>query len=80
MDKMPEASATQAHLISCQATDKIRVIDGLPTSISGSEQTVQALAAEFVKLAQDHKNIQASVVATQDKDDISHNDPQTEDK
>jgi len=64
--KLPEASAAQAHLIACQATDKAQLLMGLPTSIRGDSSTVQALADEFRKLSADHKAIQESVVSTQE--------------
>ena len=47
--------------------DKARVQMGMATSISSSDNTVQALADEFRKLSADHKAIQNSVVSTQDE-------------
>ncbi len=34
---LPRANAAQANLIACQATDKVRLHDGMPTSISDSQ-------------------------------------------
>ena len=62
---LPKANAAQANLIACQATDKVRLHDGMPTSISSKGEDMQALAKEFQKLSRqmrDHK-----VVAVQDK-------------
>ena len=66
-EKLPEASAAQAHLIACQATDKIRLFDGMPTEITDKSTDMVALANEFRKLSQQWDEKQANVVKTQDK-------------
>ncbi len=67
LEKLPEASAAQAHLIACQATDKIRLHDGMPTEISGQSGDMKALANEFRKLSQQWDEKQVNVVSTQHK-------------
>ncbi len=67
LDKLPEASAAQANLIACQATDKIRLHDGMPTEITGKAESMNSLAAEFRKLSQQWEEKQARVVAVQDE-------------
>ena len=51
-------------------TDKARLLLNQPTSIKGDSDSIKSLTAMFTKLSQDHKNIQGSVVATQDKGPI----------
>ncbi len=67
LKKLPEASAAQANLIACQATDKIRLHDGMPTEITGKAESMNSLAAEFRKLSQQWEEKQARVVAVQDE-------------
>ena len=67
MEKLPEASAAQANLIACQATDKIRLHDGMPTEITGKAESMNSLAAEFRKLSQQWEEKQARVVAVQNE-------------
>ena len=69
LEKLPEASAAQANLIACQATDKIRLHDGMPTEITGKAESMNSLAAEFRKLSQQWEEKQARVVSTQGKAD-----------
>ena len=60
-------NAKEAMLVACMATDKVRLADNMPTSISGSSNTaqMQALADQFAKLSKDHRAIQDTVVAVQ---------------
>ena len=65
LDKLPDANAAQANLIACQATDKVRLHDGMPTSISGKSEDMQALAKKFDAFAQSFNEKQVNVVSTQ---------------
>jgi len=67
LEKLPGASAAQANLIACQATDKIRLHDGMPTEITGKSTDMVALANEFRKLSEQWNEKQANVVETQDE-------------
>ena len=67
LEKLPEASAAQANLIACQATDKIRLHDGMPTEITGKAESLSALAKQFDQLAQSFKEKQVNVVEVQDE-------------
>jgi len=67
LKKLPEANAAQANLIACQATDKIRLHDGMPTEITGKSTDMAALANEFRKLSEQWNEKQANVVETQDE-------------
>jgi len=67
LEKLPEATAAQANLIACQATDKIRLHDGMPTEITGKAESMNSLAQEFRKLSQQWEEKQARVVAVQDE-------------
>lgn len=67
LEKLPEASAAQANLIACQATDKIRLHDGMPTEITGKAESMSALAKQFDQLAQSFKEKQVNVVEVQDE-------------
>ena len=62
--KLPEASAAQAHLIACQATDKGQLLAGLPTSISSNHDT-RALAEMCQELSRTMRG--HGVVSTQSK-------------
>lgn len=48
------------------ATDKARLLLNQPTSIRGDSDSIKSLTQQFQKLAQDHQNIQNSVVSVQD--------------
>ena len=62
--RIGDASAAQANLIACQATDKVRLHDGMPTSISSSDtKELAEVWKELSRTMRDHK-----VVATQPKD------------
>ncbi len=67
LEKLPKASAAQAHLIACQATDKIRLHDGMPTEIAGKSSDMKALAQQFRRLSEQWDEKQARVVETQDE-------------
>jgi len=67
LEKLPEASAAQANLIACQATDKIRLHDGMPTEITGKAESMSALAKQFDQLAQSFKEKPVNVVEVQDE-------------
>ena len=60
--KMGDATAAQANLIACQDTDKIRLIDNRPTSISsstGSQAAIQGLIEQFKKVSRENRDITA---------------------
>ncbi len=61
---LPKANAAQANLIACQATDKVRLHDGMPSSISSNLDTRELCEVwkELSRTMRDHK-----VVATQNK-------------
>ncbi len=67
LDKLPDANAAQAHLIACQATDKVRLHDGMPTAITGKSEDMNSLAAEFRALSAKWEEKQVNVVAVQDE-------------
>ena len=69
LDKLPEASAAQAHLIACQATDKVRLHDGMPTLISDKSGGTQALIKKFDDLADKWDEKQSRVVSVQENND-----------
>ncbi len=62
---LPKANAAQANLIACQATDKIRLHDGMPTAITGKSTDMAALAQEFRKLSEQWDEKQVNVVSVQ---------------
>jgi len=69
---LPKANAAQANLIACQATDKIRLHDGMPTSISSQDNRELAeVCKELSRTMRDH-----GVVSTQGKADKG--DPEDE--
>ena len=67
LDKLPDANAAQAHLIACQATDKVRLHDGMPTAITGKSEDMAALAQEFKALSAKWEEKQVNVVAVQEE-------------
>ncbi len=67
---LPKANAAQAHLIACQATDKVRLHDGMPTAITGKSEDMAALANEFRKLSQQWEEKQVNVVAVQEESTV----------
>ncbi len=66
LDKLPDANAAQAHLIACQATDKVRLHDGMPTAISGKAESTASLVKQFEQIARSFKEKQVNVVAVQE--------------
>lgn len=57
LEKLPDASAKDAMIIAAVGTDKIRLSDGMPTSISSTENTqtqIRALAEQFAELSRHH--------------------------
>ncbi len=64
---LPKASAKEAMIIAGVGTDKVRLHDGLATSITGKAESMNSLAAEFRKLSQQWEEKQARVVAVQDE-------------
>ncbi len=73
LEKLPEANAAQANLIACQATDKIRLHDGMPTEITGNMDN-RALAEQCKELSRTMRD--HGVVSTQGKADKG--DPEDE--
>ena len=71
LDKLPDANAAQAHLIACQATDKVRLHDNLPTAISSNLDN-RDLAEQCKELSRTMRNHR--VVATQSKDESKEKD------
>jgi hypothetical protein len=67
LEKLPDSSAAQANLIACQATDKVKLHDGMPTAITGKSEDMNSLAQEFKKLSQKWDEKQANVVAVQEE-------------
>ncbi len=64
---LPKATAQQAMIIAGVGTDKVRLADNLPTSITGKAEDMNSLAKQFDALAQSFKEKQVRVVSTQDK-------------
>ena len=46
-------SAKEAMLVACMGTDKVRLHDGLATSIIGKSETMESLARVFRKISED---------------------------
>jgi hypothetical protein len=67
LEKLPEASARDAMIIAATGTDKIRLADNMPTTITGKAESMNALAAEFKALSAKWDEKQANVVAVQDE-------------
>ena len=49
---LDQATAAQANIIAATATDKVRLLDNQPTTISSSAQTPQQVADQFMKMIQ----------------------------
>jgi len=62
--KMSEASSQQAATISGIFFDKVRVIDGMPTSIK-SDGGTQALLKQFIDLADSYRLRNTNVIANE---------------
>ena len=69
--KIGDASAAQANLIACQATDKVRLHDGLATSITSKAESKEDLLKKFAKIAQEYNRDVVSVQQPTNKDDIT---------
>ena len=65
LEKLPEASARDAMIISATATDKARLLMNMPTSISGKSSDLTALAERFKAIEASHRAIQSTVVDEQ---------------
>ena len=61
---LPKANAAQANLIACQATDKVRLHDGMPTAITGKAESKEALLKKFADIAKEYNR---KVVSVQDE-------------
>ena len=61
---LPKANAAQANLIACQATDKVRLHDNLPTAIS-SNMDNRALAEICKELSRASRRLDDRVVSVQ---------------
>lgn len=64
---LSKANAAQAHLIACQATDKVRLHDGMPTSIAKTSPGLDAMVKKFEAIADSYNERQARVVSVQKK-------------
>jgi len=58
--------AKTAMLVACMGTDKVRLHDGLATSITGKAESMDSLAQEFKKLSAKWDEKQVKVVSTQE--------------
>ena len=68
LEKLPEASARDAMIIAATGTDKIRLADNMPTTITGKEQSKEELLKRFAKIAREYNR---NVVSVQDESDSS---------
>ncbi len=68
LEKLPDASAAQANLIACQATDKVKLHDGMPTSISGNMDT-RALAEQCKELSRTMRDHRVVAVQKESEED-----------
>ena len=59
---LPKATAQQAMIIAGVGTDKVRLHDGLATSITGKAESKEDLLNKFAKIAQEYNR---NVVSTQ---------------
>ena len=67
LEKLPEASARDAMIISATATDKARLLLNQPTTISGKSAGLEDLANRFRAIERDHNNINHSIIKTVEK-------------
>ncbi len=67
LDKLPDASAREAMTIAAIGTDKVRMLDGLPTEIADRSSDMVALANRFRELSMQWDEKQTNVVVTQDE-------------
>ena len=63
--KLPEATAAQANIIAATATDKVRLLDNMPTSISGRTDSLESLKDQFRKLSSTHTIVPNSTITDQ---------------
>jgi hypothetical protein len=54
---LPKANAAQANLIACQATDKVRLHDGMPNSIIANKdnRALAEVCKELSRTMRDHR-------------------------
>lgn len=71
LEKLPEASAAQASIIAATATDKIRLLDNMPTEITGNSGDMKALAKKFEDMVKDKEIV---VVKTYENDKTEEKD------
>jgi low affinity Fe/Cu permease len=71
LDKLPEATASQAAVIGGIYIDKGRLIRNQPTSIQGKSGDMQALIKKFDELSNKWEEKQVNVVSVQHKDKSS---------
>ena len=64
LEKLPEASARDAMIIAATGTDKIRLADNMPTTITGKEQSKEDLLKKFADIAREYNR---NVVSVQDE-------------
>ena len=62
---LPKATAQQAMIIAGTATDKVRLHDGKPTSITKSATGLDAMVKKFEAIADSYNERQARVVSNQ---------------
>lgn len=62
---LPNASARDAMIIAGTATDKVRLHDGMPTSITQSATGLDAMVKKFEAIADSYNERQARVVSNQ---------------
>ena len=70
-DKLSPGDIKALVVTAACGTDKSRLLMNQPTSISSKSEGMEALAARFAKIEQDHANIQSSVVAVDNSVDKS---------
>jgi hypothetical protein len=68
-DAMSASDIKSMVVTGATATDKARLLSGLSTSNAGKASDLTALADRFKKIEANHRAIQDSVCATQDKSD-----------
>ena len=53
--KLPEATAAQANIIAATSTDKVRLLDNMPTTISAKQDSMESMAERFRLIANEIK-------------------------
>ena len=74
LEKLPHASAAQANLIACQATDKVKLHDGMPTAITGKAESKEDLLKKFADIAREYNR---NVVSVQEESEEETEDDDT---